>query len=166
MKHSEIGASSSNRWLNCPASVSLSKDIKQEDNEYARQGTIAHQLAEFAIKNKISPRNITEITYENNKQIIDQDMQEAVEIYYDYIISKIDNGYMVKLEERINLDFIDQEMFGTADATIYNEKDKSLEIVDYKHGINIDVEIKDNSQLIYYLLGAFYKINSNKKKIR
>ena len=47
MAHALLSPSSSHRWLKCPASVALSKDMPDETSEYAEEGTKAHRLAEL-----------------------------------------------------------------------------------------------------------------------
>jgi len=44
--HSPIGASSAERWINCPASVRLSEGCKKPAGIYAEEGTAAHSLCE------------------------------------------------------------------------------------------------------------------------
>ena len=41
--HSRLGASTSERWFNCPASVRLSDGIPSRESPYAAEGTLAHE---------------------------------------------------------------------------------------------------------------------------
>ena len=43
--HSKIGASSKDRWSQCPGSVRLSEGIPSISSAYAEEGTLAHSLA-------------------------------------------------------------------------------------------------------------------------
>jgi hypothetical protein len=45
-------------------------------------------------------------------------------------------------------------MFGTADFVAYDAETHQLEVVDYKNGSGVVVEVKNNKQLRYYALGA------------
>ena len=44
--HSELGPSSSDRWLNCPGSVLATRGMKGQ-SEYAAEGTAAHALSQW-----------------------------------------------------------------------------------------------------------------------
>ena len=47
--HSELGASSASRWMNCPSSVALSRDIPDTTNAFASESTCAHELCDIAL---------------------------------------------------------------------------------------------------------------------
>ena len=51
--HSEIGPSSADRWMNCPASVKRSRGLKSTTSEFAAEGSVAHQLVEEVSLGKI-----------------------------------------------------------------------------------------------------------------
>jgi len=153
--HSKIGASSYYRWKACPGSVRLSKGIVAPESEYARQGTIAHELAAQMLMayfhNDWKPK--VSAGYPS-------DDLEAVKTYVEIIKREaIRNGCQVDkkhvlLEHRFNLSSVHPDLFGTADAVLYGLNDKMLHVFDYKHGSGIPVEVKDNIQLLYYGLGA------------
>ena len=45
-EHALLSASSAHRWLNCPASAVAAEAYPQQDTEYTREGTLAHEVAE------------------------------------------------------------------------------------------------------------------------
>jgi len=47
--HALLGASSSHRWLHCPPSARLCEDMPDTDSPYAREGSIAHELAALCL---------------------------------------------------------------------------------------------------------------------
>ena len=47
---SPISASSSERWLNCPPSARLCEAYEDKGSDYAAEGTDAHALCEFRLK--------------------------------------------------------------------------------------------------------------------
>jgi len=51
-KHSDIGASSAGRWLNCPGSVKLLQDVPRKDSVYAQSGTAQHYIAEKCLRER------------------------------------------------------------------------------------------------------------------
>lgn len=48
--HAVLSASSAHRWLNCPGSVSLTKDMPDTKSEYAEEGRLAHAVAELKLR--------------------------------------------------------------------------------------------------------------------
>lgn len=54
IQHSSVGASSCERWWNCPGSNALiAKLPPAEPSKYAAEGTAAHALCEHVLKNKV-----------------------------------------------------------------------------------------------------------------
>lgn len=148
--HSDLGASSSKRWFECPGSVPLSEGIESKESVYAAEGTAAHELAERCLLADMDAEESIGITI--NDFEVNQEMADAVQVYLDYIRSK-SKDQDVYVEERFYLDHIDSELFGTNDCS-FIEPFKSLTIVDYKHGAGVPVEAVDNTQLLYYASGA------------
>lgn len=48
--HALLGASSSHRWLHCPPSARLCADLPDTDSPYAREGSLAHELAALCLQ--------------------------------------------------------------------------------------------------------------------
>jgi len=89
MKHSIISASGSNRWLECPGSIDLSRGIPDTSSEAADEGTAAHTLAERCLlqnKNAAEFRGQTITVKDSGRAfIVDEEMAEAVQLYIDTI---------------------------------------------------------------------------------
>ncbi len=49
-KHAVLSASSSERWINCPPSARLCENYEDKGSDYAAEGTDAHTLCEFRLK--------------------------------------------------------------------------------------------------------------------
>ena len=49
-KHAMLSASSSARWLACPPSAQLCATLPDTVTDYAREGTCAHELAEYKVQ--------------------------------------------------------------------------------------------------------------------
>ena len=52
--HAILGASSSERWMNCPRSVALSKGMPNRSSMFAMEGTAAHNLGELCLRENLS----------------------------------------------------------------------------------------------------------------
>lgn len=172
--HSKLGASSASRWLNCPGSVKLSETLPpQPSSEYALEGTAAHKLAEICLISKDKdPDDFLgkELQLVDEKDLkkgkkpefyeVTQGMADAVQVYVEYVRKQ--KGEL-NIETQFDLSFIEEGMFGTNDACIYNEQLGILEVIDYKHGAGIAVSPVENTQLAYYGLGAakIYELHPN-----
>lgn len=153
--HSKIGASSYYRWKACPGSVKLSQGIESQESVYAREGTLAHDVASGALEN---------FFFQKGKPAVPpnmaQDFMPAIKVYVDVVkrVAKYANANSglghVLIENRFNLERVHKGLFGTADAVIYWPEEQKLTVIDYKHGAGIPVEAKNNLQLLYYGLGA------------
>jgi len=148
--HSSLGASSCSRWMACPASVSRSEGKENKESAFAAEGTLAHELAEICLLGKEVPKEML-ISQEDNGQ----EMIGHVQVYVDYIndiLSKHPDAEC-SVEERFHLDWIDKELFGTNDCCVVDPFNK-MWVIDFKYGQGINVQAKDNKQLLYYALGA------------
>lgn len=153
MKHSNLGASGAERWFNCSGSVELQKGIPNTSSEAAKEGTLAHELAEQILLGE------TNIALEKLKNQESQEMLDAVWVYTDYVLNKVKKpNQELHVERQFDLSFIHEGMFGTNDACIIDRGTKTLEIIDYKHGEGKYVEVENNLQLLYYALGAYYNL--------
>jgi len=143
--HSKLGASSYHRWKACPGSVKASYGIKSESSIYADEGTKAHDIA----------ANI--LIGSGPLEPVDDEMAEAINVYLDHIAHLRSLGPSFEaVEQRLNLQKYHPELFGTADYVCYLAKEKTLHVVDYKHGRGIPVEVVGSEQLMYYGLGALH----------
>ena len=160
--HAILGASSAKRWMNCHGSVGLVlKAPTPEKNEYAQEGTAAHKLGEKALKRflKTGDRDVShfagqKIDGDGKLFKVNADMIEAVQVYVDTVLSYHSDFTEILIEHKFRLDWIAPKLFGTSDTTIYDEDEKHLIVIDYKHGAGLPVEVKKNAQGRYYGLGA------------
>lgn len=166
--HSKYSASSSHRWLRCPASIQA-ENIVDDDNQspYAIEGTRAHELAHlFGVNNYTTLQDVLtkfETTDEHKDMLIgftDSDI-EAMLFYSNYTISLSkrvteDNGGRCTslYEHRVNYPSIHPDGYGTVDYLLVDNANKEVHIVDFKFGMN-KVSAYNNSQLLLYALGAY-----------
>lgn len=154
--HSSIGASSSDRWLNCPGSIELAKQLPKEGSSiYAARGTAAHLVLEKCFNTTKDPWSFEGFEYEGG-ELDDEDI-EAVESSIEYLDDEAE-GMTIYKETKINLSKpIYAGLWGTADIVMESEDKTILIVDDYKHGVTY-VEVENNSQLVYYALGAIWKL--------
>lgn len=158
--HSKVGASSMYRWQKCPGSVVLSEQAPRPgDSPASIEGTNAHSLMEVCLKKSVSP---VAVALNPKKYGLDfqpdEQMVNAIAYLSDEVMSLVnESGWPPRqlfIEERIQLSFIDKELFGTADIIIY-QPGHEIHIIDLKYG-DQEVEAELNPQLLYYALGASY----------
>lgn len=156
-KHSKLfSPSASDRWINCPGSVILSENVpRKEETVYSAEGVRAHSFAELYLKSDIPP---------SLEKIKDEEMFDAVTMYYKYVKSIIEDTAAARYERGFRLPDVDNEIFGTCDCTVLNRG--GLHVIDFKYGKGIDVYPENNSQLYIYALGALslmgdYPLDSN-----
>ena len=170
--HSPLGASGAERWMNCPASVTLSQGHQDEESEHASLGTAAHAIAEHCLRNNVAPWTLPigwwfselGIHYhdigDKMSVCIDQEMIDAITVYVDFLAEEFPdrNQGNFWVERRLHCPTIHPLFFGTSDACgIIDERTAS--VVDYKHGAGIVVEAEDNEQLMYYACGVLEDLN-------
>lgn len=157
MAHAVLSASASKRWLSCPPSARLERKFPDKTGEAAREGTLAHALAEAQIRHYLG-----EITDEEEALRIETirddalyapEMDEYVSEYVDLCIEKINAAQGLALvEERLDFSRWVKHGFGTGDMVILGND--VLEIVDLKYGKGVPVSAEGNPQMRLYALGA------------
>lgn len=155
--HSKIGASTCERWWNCPGSVRLVEQCPpQKESPYAKEGTAAHELAQLCLESGFDAVDFVgqiskgEIEFSN-------EMAEAVQMYLDVIRFDMATYDLtikdIKIEHKFHLSHIDKQAYGTNDCNLPVFLDKVI-VYDYKHGQGVAVDAEENKQLLYYALGA------------
>ena len=175
----------------CPASVRMSVGLKNEDSLAAREGTAAHALAEFCLKNEMYPacKKGKKIYVKGDSFEIEEEMIKSVSLYVGHILYVVhnqklwmdENGDLVQIdtenvhfekfekgdskklsvEEKFALTWIKEGMFGTCDCNYKDYKNRRLYVFDLKYGKSTPVTAIDNSQMKYYALGIVGEPLSN-----
>ena len=154
-KHAILSASSSERWINCPPSARLCENYPDKGSDYAAEGTDAHTLCEFRLKQALglpAKDPIEDLGWYN------EEMEECAAAYTAYVMELVEAAKQsgstptVLIEQRVDFSRWVESGFGTADCIVI--ADRILNIVDYKHGQGVEVSAVDNSQMKLYALGA------------
>lgn len=154
-KHAVLSASSSERWLNCPPSARLCEAYEDKGSDYAAEGTDAHTLCEYRLKQALGIPAESPI---ENLSWYNEEMEECAAGYAAYVVELLETAKqtcsdpVVMIEQRVDFSRWVQEGFGTADCILI--ADGVLNIVDYKHGKGVEVSAEGNTQLSLYSLGA------------
>jgi hypothetical protein len=156
-EHSTVlGGSTAERVLQCPASVSLSKDIPPaRESEYAADGTAMHTVMELALLTDVAPSDI-----------VIGDVFNGVTVTADHLYDKLIPAWDATQEAFKRLDVTEFEpearvkytpvddSFGTCDI-IAKGRDNLVVVLDYKFGF-VPVTPVNNIQLMFYALASMH----------
>lgn len=158
-QHTEWGGSKVARNVRCTGSVIKCRTVDDSGtSEAAQEGTLAHMLAEAALKDRASVYELVksgvefDIAKEGDKPDFrkpDMQMAEALqEGYIRHILLKEGELYVEQTNE---FEFAPGNK-GTADVAVINRKKRTLNISDLKFGVGILVYVEKNEQLEAYAI--------------
>lgn len=159
--HSPLGASSSYRWFECPGSIFLISNLPPSTpSHYALEGTEAHTYLADILLGKTRLELIPEKFKEPLRIALDVIRTQIADAKVgDPRLKPVERG-LLYVEKRFDLSHIHTGLYGTADIVIVDKIKKLLTVADYKHGSGIAVSVENNSQLLYYALGAYTSLES------
>jgi hypothetical protein len=146
----------------CPGSVRMETGLPDRETAYAREGTVAHELAQLCIDSHVDaahyigkPGHVAAGSVFDTI-IVDEEMADGVQAYLDYVFSPPFKGYEKSFETHVSLAHFGIEGMegGTADALLYSAVHRHLVVADFKYGRGIAIEPKENPQAMSYALGA------------
>lgn len=146
--HALLSASSAHRWLACPPSAVAAEAYDDQGSEFAAEGTLAHEVAEFIASGE-DVRDVPEVF----RAEVPEEMIDHAIGYRDYIQeqTRTDQAVML-LEQRVDFSEWVPDGFGTCDCILL--EGDTLTIIDYKYGKGVAVSAENNPQLRLYALGA------------
>lgn len=169
--HSTLGPSAAKRWLNCPGSVAkIALLPRQPSSKYAAEGTVAHTIAEEFLTGKASYLQLVErigeivktkdgFDVEITEEMLDGAVDYKETIEADHKVMETlgrPNPIVLGVEERVHATSIDEDVWGTSDAWLY-QLGNSLIVYDYKYGKGV-VEAEANDQGLCYVIGVLDKL--------
>ena len=161
--HSLYSASSSARWLVCPGSIQRVAGMPVKlSSTYAQDGEEAHELLEYALAGQYKSAREAWLfgkfqwTHHHDNE---ETRIEAVQTALDHIMDLIDayqaDDTFVALETQFIFPTRDgDDCGGTCDVIVYIPGMDMMIVADYKHGTGVSVNVKYNSQLLFYAVGA------------
>jgi hypothetical protein len=180
--------------MNCAGSINLSGQAPPDSGSvYADAGTAAHSIMERCLTAAVRPELFLDTIIQTGDMgtpvTVDEEMCEAVGVVLDYVEARKSEAgaKLVGVEVKFDLSPLNPPgpMFGRADVVLQDPGTKPqrsidhngniqvimpkpglLEVVDFKYGQGTLVEVKGNSQLMYYALGAVVATNEIPVRIR
>lgn len=163
--HAILSPSSAKRWINCTPSALLAEEAGSKSSVYAEEGTLAHEIAEYALT-KYSEGEYDPIIDEElpvtdkhlKNPLFSIDMANYIRDYCEFVIGenyemqKQDGACQMFLERKVDITDYAPDSFGSVDVTL--ESDKAIHIIDLKYGAGVKVFADHNEQMMLYALGA------------
>lgn len=167
--HALLSPSGSHRWMHCTPSARLEENLPESTSSAAEEGTVAHELAEYALDRYLkgeympllddlpTPEHIAANKYYS------PEMDRYVTDYVCYVcdIYELEEKAEMNIEKKFDLTSYVPECFGSCDCDIVGKK--ILNIIDLKYGKGVQVDAKDNSQLMMYALGVLRTLSPKRQ---
>lgn len=170
--HAVLGPSSSTRWMNCTASPAYIETLELEPEEAgtaAAEGTYCHVVMENVLFNNflVSPGPGGQEALTKQRLDAKAQYEEGVDSYdVDQMVADLDDLmqyiYQMKIrysdlqiyvEQKVTLEPITPDVWGTADIIIYSPEASFMRVIDLKYG-RVYVNEVANSQLTLYFVGS------------
>lgn len=167
--HALLSPSGSHRWMHCTPSARLEENLPESTSSAAEEGTVAHELAEYALDMYLkgeyvplldelpTPKHIAA------NQYYSPEMDKYVTDYVCYVcdLYELEEKAEMSIERKFDLTSYVPECFGSCDCDIVGKK--VLNIIDLKYGKGVQVDAKDNSQLMMYALGVLRTLSPKRQ---
>jgi len=151
--HSPLGASGAERWMNCPGSVALLKQLdlpESAEPDYRANGTAAHSVIEMSLRKDTDTWELFGETMPNGV-VVDNTIVEATQLFIDTVKELITPTATTYIEFGIDAPEFHHAFYGTLDFGLVDGT--TMYINDYKHGEGIMVDVEYNPQIMYYAYG-------------
>ena len=176
--HAILSPSSAKRWINCTPSALLAEETGSKSSVYAEEGTLAHEIAEYALTQYLTGAydpiidDAVPLKDEHlENPLFGVDMADYVRSYCDFVIGeeyemqKQDGVCRAFLERRVDITDYAPDSFGSVDVTLVS--DKTIHIIDLKYGAGVKVYADMNEQMLMYALGTLKSLETDHiEKIR
>ena len=176
--HAILSPSSAKRWINCTPSALLAEAAGSKSSVYAEEGTLAHEIAEYALtkylEGEYDPIIDDAVPLKNEhleNPLFGVDMADYIREYCEFVIgegyemARADGACQMFLERRVDITDFAPDSFGSVDVTLVS--DKTIHIIDLKYGAGVRVSADMNEQMLMYALGTLKSLDADKiEKIR
>ena len=162
--HALLGPSNAYQWAACPPSARLSEGLPDTESEAAKEGTLAHELAELKLRNyfhsvDFGKRKLAAAVKKlKENPLWDDEMMGYTDDYMDYVKAaalSFPAEPTVAIEKKVDISEYVPECFGTADCLLIGGG--VIHVTDFKYGKSPSgrVEAENNLQMQLYALGAW-----------
>lgn len=163
--HAILSPSSAKRWINCTPSALLAEEAGSKSSSYADEGTLAHEIAEYALRQYYmgawEPTLDEEFPIEPERlesKYYSIEMSKYIRSYCEFVIDenysmqKRDGRCGMAFEEKVDISKYAPGSFGSVDVSLFGSTE--IHIIDLKYGAGVKVSAYQNEQLMMYALGV------------
>lgn len=155
MSHAKLSPSAAHRWIPCPGSIALTKDMPDTAGPDARLGTFLHGVAATLLEqNEKHAKTALGLRgrVDNEEFVVTAEMVPWLQTYIAAVRRTVlvEEGVLV-VERKV---VITEDLWGTPDAQVWSGDGKTLHIFDLKMGAGVLVEALENAQMMTYAAGA------------
>jgi alkylated DNA nucleotide flippase Atl1 len=169
--HAILSPSASGRWIQCPASVRMCRDLPTEiESVYAREGTDFHTLCEIEASRRILGKEPgeTEMEFLDWALETEDEWRDDQLRYVEQWIALLEEYLAEEEGAQLYLEVVVQTgipgCWGTGDAIIvYSDR---VRVIDIKYGAGIKVSAIENPQARLYGVGALETLVKDPLTIR
>lgn len=161
MSHAVLSPSAASRWLACTPSARLELQFPDTAGDFAKEGTLAHEIGETLLQFATAQIELDEETKRldvaKKSPFYCDEMLDYADGYASFVWERFQvaqqttSDAVLRIEEKIDLTAYVPEGFGTGDAVIL--ADGTMEIIDLKYGKGVRVSSENNKQMMLYALG-------------
>ena len=155
-QHAKLAPSASARWIPCTGSVAATEGLpEQPPSEYAAEGSVAHEVAAYCLKNGTDAKHQVGQVLESDgfEFTVDDEMAEFVQVYVDKVRTRKGEQMIEECLDLQDVYGVDLQ-FGTGDAITMDVDAKQIVVDDLKFGRGIIVYAENNPQMYSYAAGA------------
>lgn len=176
--HAILSPSSAYRWLACTPSARFEEQYPDEESVYAREGTIAHEVAALVLSSRAGIFTGNQNNFNAMLSKLEYDakvfyekqgkpsefaaMLDHAEDYANFVRDQATGEILI--EQRYKLTEFVPLGYGTADST--NITKDTIYVTDYKYGAGVRVAATANKQMILYGLGAYLQVREKYPNIK
>jgi hypothetical protein len=148
--------------MRCAGSAVLEAQYPDRGSVYAREGSAAHELAAIVLEgDEANAQGYVgmKVEFQDGNEtvqwLVTQDMADHVDDYVKLVRERA-GGNTLLVERRVPIGHItgEQGASGTSDAIIIDTDQETIEVIDLKFGMGVQVFAEDNEQAQFYALGA------------
>lgn len=153
-KHSPLGASGAERWMNCPGSTTLIKALalpESDEEDWRREGIAGHEAAAHCLNQGLDAWEVTGETFYETE--ITADLATAIQVYLDEcrrLAEQPPHLTTIFVEYAVSSP-VHPDFYGTLDYGVLSPV--KLAVRDLKMGEGIAVFPEENPQIMYYAFG-------------
>lgn len=149
--HEDYAASAADQWMNCAGSISLCAGLPEQRSAYAEEGTRAHEVLQNWLEG-VQPSLVA----------ADEEMRDGIMKVLDYVAARRAEhpNLQIWIEQRVKVSSraAPDRVGGTSDIILYYPDLKMLEVIDFKYGEGVAVDVIGNKQMRVYALGAYEQL--------